>query len=81
LTTRLSPWDQIERYWKHTSHIRLNKLRSTSNSDDTLKSITSQKDKDTEKEQYHTLKVYNYFNTYKCLKQPLGYTLVSFYLL
>jgi len=35
-----------------------------SNSDGTLKSITSQKDKDTEKEQYYTLKVCNYFNTY-----------------
>ncbi|XP_071573010.1 uncharacterized protein [Temnothorax nylanderi] len=81
LSTRLSPWDQIERYWKHTSHVRLNKLQlgTTLSSDDTLNSTAASQEEGGEKEeQPHALKVCNYFQIYKCLKQPLGYTLLEY---
>ncbi|TGZ50922.1 hypothetical protein DBV15_12024, partial [Temnothorax longispinosus] len=81
LSTRLSPWDQIERYWKHTSHVRLNKLQlgTTLGSDDTLNSTAASQEEGGEKEeQPHALKVCNYFQIYKCLKQPLGYTLLEY---
>jgi hypothetical protein len=84
LSTRLTPLDQIERYWKHISYIRLNRLKlgmlsldDTFNSD--ISTATSQERQGEKKKVENNLKVCNYFAVYKSLKQPLGYTLVCIY--